>query len=113
VCAIPENATCAHYYTPAQDGLRQVWTGGCYANPPYGLVLRQWVRKAWESAQAGATVVCLLPVRTDTVWWQDYVLPSAEVRFLPKRLKFGGTPHNTPFPCAVVIFRAKKEENIL
>ena len=110
VCAVPENAQCPHYYTPEQDGLRQVWTGACYANPPYGLVLRQWVRKAYESAQAGATVVCLLPVRTDTVWWQDYVIPYAEVCFLPKRLKFGGTPHNAPFPCAVVIFRSNQAD---
>jgi hypothetical protein len=105
VCALPENAKCTDYFTPAQDGLRQEWHGVCRANPPYGLVLRQWVAKAYESSKSGALVVCLLPVRTDTVWWQTYVLPYAEIRFLPKRLKFGGSPHNAPFPCAVVIFR--------
>ena len=105
VCALPENAKCARYYTPADDGLQQAWSGICWANPPYGLVLRQWVKKAYESAQAGATVVCLLPIRTDTVWWHDYVLPYAEVRFLRRRLTFGGAKHAAPFPCAVVIFR--------
>ena len=68
VCAIPANAKCARFFTPVDDGLQQAWSGVCWANPPYGLVLRQWVRKAWESARAGATVVCLLPVRSDTVW---------------------------------------------
>jgi phage N-6-adenine-methyltransferase len=105
VCALPSNAKCADYFTPAQDGLQQVWTGTCWCNPPYGTVIGQWVQKAYESAQSGATVVCLLPARCDTRWWHDYVLPSAEVRYLKGRLKFGGTSNSAPFPSVVVIFR--------
>lgn len=75
-------------------------------NPPYGLALRAWIRKAHESALTGATVVCLVPARTDARWWHDYVIPHAEIRFIRGRLRFGNSPNSAPFPSAVVIFRA-------
>ena len=107
VCALPHNARCAHFYSPGQDGLKQHWGGVCWMNPPYGLALRQWVKKAWDSAeQNGATVVCLLPVRADTTWWHDIVLPhAAEVRYIRGRLQFGGVGNSAPFASAVVVFR--------
>ena len=61
------------------------------------------MRKAFESAQRGATVVCLLPARTDTAWWHDYCAKGS-IHFVRGRLKFGGAVHNAPFPCAVVTF---------
>jgi site-specific DNA-methyltransferase (adenine-specific) len=73
-------------------------------------VIAKWVQKAYESAQAGALVVCLLPARSDTRWWHDYVMPSAEVRFLKGRLKFGGACNSAPFPSAVVIFKPHVSE---
>jgi phage N-6-adenine-methyltransferase len=108
VCALPDNAKCAAYFSPIDDGLRQPWTGVCWCNPPYGAVIGQWVRKAYEAAQSGALVVCLLPARCDTRWWHEYVIPAAEIRFLKGRLKFGGTRHSAPFPSAVVIFPKKE-----
>lgn len=104
VCAIPENAKCPHYFTKRENGLLQKWTGVCWMNPPYGREIGQWVKKAYESALDGATVVCLLPARTDTGWWHDYCM-KGEVRFVRGRLKFGGASENAPFPSAVVIFR--------
>lgn len=105
VAALPDNAKCDHFYTPGEDGLVQIWTGMCWMNPPYGVALRQWMKKAQESAQQGATVVCLVPARTDTQWWHDYVQSYAEVRFLRGRVKFGGNENSAPFPSAIVIFR--------
>jgi len=64
------------------------------------------VQKAFESTQTGATVVCLLPARTDTQWWYRYVLKASEVRYIEGRLIFGGSANNAPFPSAVVIFRS-------
>ena len=49
----------------------------------------------------------LVPARTDTAWWHDYVVPFAEVRFLRGRVKFEGAPTTAPFPSAVVIFRGR------
>jgi hypothetical protein len=75
-------------------------------NPPYGRTIARWMAKAVESAAAGATVVCLVPARTDTAWWHDYAV-KGEIRFLRGRLKFGGAQHSAPFPSAVVIFRGQ------
>jgi phage N-6-adenine-methyltransferase len=104
VAAQPGNAKCARYFTPEDDGLAQPWAGVCWMNPPYGPTLDQWIRKAYESAQAGATVVCLVPARTEMAWWHTYAV-QGEVRFIRGRLKFGGAPYNAPFPSALIIFR--------
>lgn len=109
VCAIAENAKCGKYYTPEDDALSQEWKGTCWMNPPYGRKIGKWIQYAFESAQKGATVVCLIPSRTDTAWWHDYCL-RGEVRFVRGRLKFGGSKDNAPFPSAVVIFRPPKEK---
>jgi phage N-6-adenine-methyltransferase len=107
VCANSGNAKCKRYFTPEQDGLKQPWLGVCYMNPPYGKDIEVWVQKAFEASLYGATVVCLLPVRSGTRWWQRYVkpLPSADKRFLPGRLRFVNAPGTAPFDSAVVIFR--------
>lgn len=105
VCALPENAKCSRYFTPEQDGLAQQWTGKIWCNPPYGRQIGRWVKKAEESSKAGATVVMLLPARTDTKWFHKYIYGQAEVRFIPGRLKFGGAKNSAPFPSMVVIFR--------
>lgn len=104
VCATPENAKCARYFTKEQDGLAQVWDGVCWMNPPYGREVGLWMAKAFRSAQQGATVVCLVPARTDTAWWHNYAA-KGDIRFVRGRLKFGGHRNSAPFPSAVVIFR--------
>lgn len=101
VCAIPENAKCSKFFTPDQDGLTQEWAGTVWCNPPYGRKVEKWVKKAYE---ANCTVVMLLPARTDTRWFHDYIYGNAEIRFIKGRLRFGGAKHNAPFPCMIVIF---------
>ena len=104
VCALPENAKCAEYFTPEVDGLAQDWTGRrCWCNPPYGRQIGRWVEKA---ARAKALVVMLLPARTDTRWFHDFIYgKGAEIRFIKGRLKFGGgKTANAPFPSMLVVF---------
>lgn len=108
VCALPDNAKCQRYFTPEIDGLKQEWTGVCWMNPPYGRAIGHWMRKAYESSLAGATVVCLVPARTDTAWWHDYAM-RGEIRYVRGRLKFGGSQNSAPFPCAVVVFRPARQ----
>lgn len=103
VCADETNAKCERYFSEADDGLAQDWTGTCWMNPPYGEVIGDWVAKAKAAAEQGATVVCLVPARVDTAWWWDNCR-YGEVRFLRGRLKFGGAETSAPFPSAVVIF---------
>lgn len=128
-----------HFYdgsTEAMDGLLQPWNGRVYCNPPYGREIAGWVEKAVTEVENGNAelVVSLLPVRTDTRWWQTFVVggfysgkpnpgkwrpcwlvkawrecglepPVVEVRFLAGRLRFGGTKASAPFPSAVVVWR--------
>src|SRR5262245_31852405 len=105
VCATRENAKCPLHFSPEVDGLKQQWRGVCWMNPPYGREIEKWVKKAWESSREGATVVCLLPARTDTRWWHDYVMKAGEIRFVQGRLRFGDAAAGAPFPSAVVVFR--------
>lgn len=74
VCASSENAKCEQYFTEQDNGLEQTWEGSCWMNPPYGRTIKSWMKKAYESSLNGDTVVCLVPSRTDTVWWHDYAV---------------------------------------
>lgn len=107
-CATEQNAKVAHFFSPEQDGLAQSWGEHVvWCNPPYGRAIGAWVRKGHESAIMGATVVMLLPARTDTRWWWNHVR-HAEVRLLPGRLRFelgGKTLNSAPYPSAIAIWR--------
>ena len=78
--------------------------GVVWCNPPYGKRLPAWVAKGMESADAGATVVMLLPARTDRRWWHTHAM-RGEVRFIEGRVTFEGAPNAAPFPSVIVIFR--------
>lgn len=106
VCATPENAKCDKFYTEEQDGLEHPWKGTVWCNPPYGRGIGQWVRRALFASVSGATVVMLLPARTDTKWFHDYIYKrnNVEIRFIRGRLKFGGSKNSAPFPSMVVVF---------
>ena len=106
ICASKENAKCPKYYTKEEDALKQEWGGVIWMNPPYGRQIGNWVKKAKETARQGkATVVCLLPARTDTAWWHDYAMKANEIRLIRGRLKFGDGKGSAPFPSAVVVFK--------
>lgn len=105
VAASANNAKCDRYFSIEDDGLSQTWAPAvCWMNPPYGRTIRRWVEKAWLEAQNGATVVGLLPARTDTDWWHAYAMKAAEIRFLRGRVQFYGGK-DAPFPSAVVVWR--------
>ena len=106
VCADDDNAKCKKYFTKRDDGLSQEWSGVCWMNPPYGREIGLWMRKAYESSLSGATVVCLVPARTDTAWWHNYAM-KGEIEFIRGRLKFGNATNSAPFPSAVVVYRGK------
>lgn len=104
-CSTHENAKCAKHYTVAENGLSQSWEGETvFCNPPYGRELPKWVRKCHDEAHH-ATVVMLVPARTDTRWFHNYIYGKAEVRFIKGRLKFGGHKNAAPFPSMLVIYR--------
>ena len=102
-CATPGNTKCSRFFTAEQDALRQEWTGSVFLNPPYGREIGRWIKKAWESSQQGATVVCLVPSRTDSAWWHRYCM-QGNIFFIRGRLRFGDAQNSAPFPSAIVVF---------
>lgn len=109
VCATAQNAKCQNFYTCEDDSLKKEWRGNCWMNPPYGKEIRKWMEKAYtESRINGATVVCLVPARTDTAWWHEYAM-RGEVRFVRGRLKFGGSKSGAPFPSAIIVFKGDEK----
>ena len=106
-CATDENHKCPKYYTKDQDGLAQNWGGQIvFCNPPYGRQIAAWVRKCYEESRKPATTcVLLIPARTDTSYFHDYIYHRAkEIRFIRGRLHFNESPHGAPFPSMVVVF---------
>ena len=104
VCATRQNAKCARYFTKAEDGLSRNWAQEVvWMNPPYGREIVRWMSKAYEESRH-ATIVCLVPSRTDTAWWHNYAM-RGQVVFLRGRIRFVGAKHPAPFPSAIVLFR--------
>ena len=91
-------------YTEAEDGLSLPWSGLVFCNPPYGRALPSWIAKCAAEASAGATVVALIPARTDTRAWHLHVAGKADAILLQGRLRFGGAGKGAPFPSAVVVW---------
>lgn len=116
VCATDDNALLPEYWTIADDALKQDWGARvCWMNPPYGREIGKFMEKAYLESLKGATVVCLVPSRTDTRWWHDYAM-KGEIEFVRGRLRFinrtfpswraDGNFKISPagFPSAVVVF---------
>lgn len=108
-CSNGINAKCSKFFTEDDDGLSKSWAEEVvFMNPPYGRVIGDWVRKAYEeSMNKNTIVVALIPARTDTKYWHEYVMKADEIRLVKGRLKFGDGRNSAPFPSAVVIFGGK------
>jgi phage N-6-adenine-methyltransferase len=104
-CATAENATCPVFFTKEDDGLKQDWGNHrVFCNPPYGRAIGAWVRKCFEASQGGALVVLLVPARTCTRWFHDWVQDKAEVTFIRGRLRFGEADAGAPFPSMLATY---------
>ena len=114
-CCLPKSALCSKFFTPEEDGLVQSWDNEIvFCNPPYGREIGKWVKKASEAT--GGVVVMLIPSRTDTKYFHQYIYNKAEIRFIKGRLKFVDMDYvgreedrkmsPAPFPSMVVIFKA-------
>ena len=105
-CATDENHKTPVYFTREQNGLDVSWGGHrVFCNPPYSQISR-WVEKAYyEGCKDNTVVVLLIPSRTDTQYFHNYILHRSEIRFIQGRIKFGEAKYNAPFPSMIVIFR--------
>lgn len=106
-CCTKENAKCDKFYTIKENGLEQDWQNEIvFVNPPYGKDQKLWIKKSYEeSLKENTIVVMLIPARTDTIAFHEYIYNKAEIRFIKGRLKFGGSNNSAPFPSMIVIYR--------
>lgn len=105
VCATYDNRKCQYYFSKEEDGLKQDWGKHVvWCNPPYGREIGKWVLKCFQHWQNGGIAVMLLPSRTDTQWFHEFVYGYARIEFIRGRLKFGGSVHNAPFPSMLVFY---------
>jgi len=112
VCASEQNHKCKRYFSRQDDGLKQKWQRICWMNPPYGREIKNWMNKAKEELENGATVVCLVPARPDTEWWWENCI-QGEIRFIRGRLLWPGSDTAAPFPSAVIILGNKIKSNVV
>ena len=112
--ATAQNAKCKLWLGPGgmtEDALTFDWDDAyCWLNPPYSQC-KEFVAKAALEASTGATVVLLLPARTDTKWFHEHIYKKHEVRFLKGRLQFGDSKNNAPFPSMIVVMRPCLKED--
>lgn len=123
-CSSDKNAKCKKHYTIEEDGLSKDWCGETvFCNPPYSKRGGQdkWIKKCYEeSKKENTVVVALIPARTDTNRFHDFIWNgnAKEVRFLKGRICFeidgnpildkNGNPIPAPFPSMIVIWGDKK-----
>lgn len=114
--ASAKNTKACGFYDKDDNALDQPWyedygEDGCvksvFLNPPHSLI-KQFMKKAYEESLKGAVVVCLIPCRTDTRYWHDFVMKAHEIRLVMGRLKFGDSKNSAPFPSCVVVFDHNK-----
>lgn len=91
-CTVSSNPTGAGtFYTPAEDGLTCSWHmwQTIFMNPPYGRGIGDWTnRLAFHALPPDVSAIALLPVRTDTKWWQRDVSSANAVCFWAGRIRF-------------------------
>lgn len=105
-CASEYNHKCENYFSKEDDGLKQSWEGHrVFCNPPYSQMAK-WVEKCYrEGCKDNTLVLLLIPSRTDTKYFHDFIYQRSEIRFIRGRLRFGGHTEPAPFPSMAVIFR--------
>ena len=95
---------------PTFNGLEIQWGDVNFVNPPYGREIGKWISKAYSQYREGKTVVLLIPSRTDTKWWHEFIMKATEIRFIKGRLKFDDQENPAPFPSCIAVFEAVIKE---
>lgn len=114
LAASKDNAKCKNFISEEQNALLEssehLWCEMNFCNPPYNKSGTQWkfLKKALEQYQKhGKNTIFLLPARTDTAGFHEYIYPYASfIFFFRGRLKFEeeGKPSkdSAPFPSCLI-----------
>ena len=106
-----------YFFSKETNGLKSSWYGNVFVNPPYNKEIEKWLQKAKYELDTNRYVdhiIFLLPARTDTKWFHQYIYDDFILRLRPEvvylwfikgRLKFGNSKNSAPFPSMVVVFK--------
>lgn len=90
-CCSDENIPAKKYFKNGQiDGLKNYWCSKCWCNPPFN-ECKKWIEKAFmQNKHFKTKVAMLIPARTETRYWHDYILnnDNVHIEFLRKGYKF-------------------------
>lgn len=67
-----------HHQLTDNDGLTGEWYEYNWCNPPYNECAK-WVKKAYEEQQKGNKTAMLIPARTETKYFQDYIINNPRI----------------------------------
>ena len=116
VAANKYNALCKHYFCLEDSCLDNVWHKKNFMNPPYGSEIKSFIIKAHEEYfLRNNIIIALLPARTDTRWFHNYIYKKTEILFIKNRLQYqiaGKGDRDAPFPSMIVGWGAKKQDFI-
>ena len=115
VCCSNENMPALDYYKYGEkDGLKENWKKYNWCNPPYN-ECKKWIEKAYGEQLKGNTTIMLIPARTETKYWHDYILfnDNVEITWLRKGYRFLKPDTLEPMgifknALAIVLFRGVK-----
>ena len=107
VCSDDDNALCKFNYTLEKSCLEYDWLESNYMNCPYGKKISLFVARAHQQwRENDCTTVALLPARTDTKWFHNFIYYDCTIAFIKGRIKFEGGEKLSPapFPSMVVVW---------
>lgn len=109
-CASDTNNKTPRYFTIDNNGLIQPWNNErVFCNPPYNRQISKWVEKCYKESIKGTQICLLIPARTDTKYFHEFIYkkPNVRIEFIKGRLKYelNGVPGGpSPFPSMLVFF---------
>ena len=114
-CSDTEFPAKNHYINGITDGLTADWKRLNWCNPPF-IECKKWIEKAYKEQQKGNTTVMIIPVRTETKYWHDYILfnDKAYIQWLRKGHRFlDGTTREQlnvfKNALALIVFKGKED----
>lgn len=105
-----ENALDQDWFQITEDCIKEGKTGWLWLNPPYSMC-REFADKCYSEMLLGAKIIMLVPSRTDTKWFHDFIYKKEgiEIEFIKGRLKFGDSKNSAPFPSMLIKFERKQK----
>lgn len=105
VCANDSNFLCENYFTAENSCFDNPWGKMNYMNPPYGREIGLFCQEALKQwRDHNKMTVALLPSRTDTKWFHNFIYGKAHIFFIRGRLRFNDQPNPAPFPSMIVLW---------